>query len=351
MRLKAEQLGTHLSRRELAPLYLVSGDETLLAQEVADAIRAEACLQGFTEREILHAEGSFDWNTVLTEANSLSLFADKKIIEIRMPGGKPGEKGSKVLLEYTGKPTDDTLLLIITPKLDAAAMRSKWIKAIESHGVLIQTWPVPPDQLPGWIGKRLQQAGIRADRQAVEILADRVEGNLLAAIQEIEKLKLLLPDGEVDGQTMSTVVADSARFNVFTLADKALEGDPQAVCRTLRGLRDEGAEPTIILWALTRELRTLIRAAEALENGDHLDWVLKNLGIWEKRKPLVKQTLRRLKLTRLKQMLRLAAGIDRAIKGMRIADPWDDLTILLLMFCGTPTLKPGSLRLALSFPD
>lgn len=351
MRLKAEQLGTHLSQGSLAPLYLVSGDETLLVQEAADAIRAAAFLQGYTEREILHAESSFDWNTVLTEANSLSLFAEKKIIEIRIANGKPGDKGSKVLQECAGKPTDDTLLLIITPKLEAATVRSKWVKAIETHGALIQTWPVPPDQLPGWIGKRLQQAGIRADRQAVEILADRVEGNLLAAVQEIEKLKLLLPDGEVDGQTMSTVVADSARFNVFTLADKALEGDPQAACRTLRGLRDEGAESAIILWALTRELRTLIRAGEALENGEHLDWVLKNLGVWEKRKPLFKQTLRRLKLTRLKQMLRLAAGIDRAIKGMRIADPWDDLTTLLLMFCGTATLQPGNLKLALSFPD
>ena len=155
MRLKAEQLGTHLSQSILAPLYLVSGDETLLVQEAADAIRAAAFLQGYTEREILHVESSFDWNTVLTEANSLSLFAEKKIIEIRIANGKPGDKGSKVLQECAGKPTDDTLLLIITPKLEAATVRSKWVKAIEAHGALIQTWPVSPDQLPGWIGKRL----------------------------------------------------------------------------------------------------------------------------------------------------------------------------------------------------
>ncbi|TNF07456.1 MAG: DNA polymerase III subunit delta, partial [Gammaproteobacteria bacterium] len=208
-------------------------------------------------------------------------------------------------------------------------------------------WPVPPGQLPAWIGKRLQQAGIQASRQAVDILADRVEGNLLAAVQEIEKLKLLLPEGEVDAATMSTVVADSARFNVFALVDKALEGDAQGASRNLRGLRDEGTDATVILWALARELRTLIKARESLDAGDHMDWVLKNLGVWEKRKRPVKMALKRLPINHLKQMLRLAGGIDRAIKGLRTANPWDDLTTLTLMFCGSPVLRPANLRLAL----
>lgn len=344
MRLKAEQLTTHLSKGPLAPIYLISGDESLLVQETADALRAEARAQGYTERELLHAEAGFDWSVVLTEANSLSLFSEKKILEIRIPNGKPGDKGSKILQEYAANPSGDTLTIIITPKLDGSATRSKWVKAIENQGAFIQLWPVAANQLPSWIQQRLQQAGIQASRHAVSILAERVEGNLLAAVQEIEKLKLLAPEGEVDGETMSTLVADSARFNVFSLVDKTMEGEAQGACRTLRGLRDEGTEPTVILWALTRELRTLIKANDALATGDHLDWVLKNLGVWEKRKPLIKNAIRRIPARQLQQMLKLAGGIDRAIKGMRTASPWDDLTTLVLMFCGTQTLHPSNLR-------
>lgn len=347
MRLKAEQLSSHLSQGPVAPIYLISGDEPLLVQEAVDTIRAAAKSQGYTERELLHAEAGFDWNVVLTEANSLSLFSDKKILEIRIPNGKPGDKGSKTLQEYIANPSNDTLILIITPKLDANVTKSKWVKSIEGCGVFIQLWPVTDNQLPQWISRRLQQAGIQASRQAVSILAERVEGNLLAAVQEIEKLKLLIPEGELDGDTMSTIVADSARFNVFSLVDKAMQGEAQSACRTLRGLREEGTEPTVILWALTRELRTLLKASDALAAGDHLDWVLKNLGVWEKRKPLIKNAIRRLSINQLRQMLKLAGGIDRAIKGMRTASPWDDLTTLILMLCGTQTLPPQTLRLAL----
>ncbi|TNE79001.1 MAG: DNA polymerase III subunit delta [Gammaproteobacteria bacterium] len=347
MRLRTEQLAEHLSQGKLAPVYLISGDEPLLSQEAADNIRNTARDQGFSDRELLHADPGFDWNTVLTEASSLSLFASKKIIELRIANGKPGDKGSKVLQEYCATPSPDNLLLIITPKLESAATRSKWVKSIETCGAFVQVWPVPQAQLPSWIGKRLQQAGIQASRQAVDILADRVEGNLLAAVQEIEKLKLLLPEGEVDATTMSTVVADSARFNVFALVDRALEGDAQGASRNLRGLRDEGTDATVILWALSRELRTLIKAREALDQGDHMDWVLKNLGVWEKRKRLIKMALKRLPISQLKQMLYLAGGIDRAIKGMRTASPWDDLSTLTLMFCGSPVIQSANLRLAL----
>lgn len=344
MRLKAEQLTTHLSQGPLAPVYLISGDEPLLAQEAVDAIRAEAKTQGYSERELLHVETGFDWNVVLIEANSLSLFSDKKILEIRIPSGKPGDKGSKTLQEYVANPNSDTLTLITTPKLESSATRSKWVKAIENKGVFIQLWPVSTNQLPQWISQRLQQAGIKASRQAVSILAERVEGNLLAAVQEIEKLKLLAPEGEVDVDTMSTIVAESARFNVFSLVDKVMEGEAQSACRILRGLRDEGTEATIILWAITRELRILIKARDAFAAGDHLDWALKNLGVWEKRKPLIKNAIRRLPRGQLRQMLKLAGGIDRAIKGMRTASPWDDLTTLVLMLCGTQTLHPNNLR-------
>lgn len=347
MRLKAERLEDHLKREPLAPVYLISGDETLLVQEAADLIRKSAAQQGFSDRELFHTDASFDWNQVLTEANSLSLFAAKKILEIRIPNGKPGDKGSKLLQEYLDNPNPDTLLLIITPKLDGSATRSKWVKMIESVGAFIQVWPVNAAQLPRWIGDRLTRAGIRANSQAIEILADRVEGNLLAAVQEIEKLKLLVPDGEVDGKTMSNVVADSARYDVFTLVDKALAGDAQGASRTLRGLRDEGSEPTVILWSLSREIRTLLTAALAQAQGEHLDWALKNAGVWDKRKPLVKAALRRLPHSTLRQLLRQCGGIDRAIKGMRSADPWDELSTVVLMLCASTPMKPANIRLSL----
>lgn len=344
MRLKAEQLSSHLAKGQLAPVYLISGDEPLLVQEAADTLRLAARSNGYTERELFHVEAGFDWNRVLIEANSLSLFAEKKILEIRISNGKPDNKGVNILQEYLANPNDDTLLLIITPKLEAATNRSKWVKAIEARGVTVQLWPVTTAQLPRWIGQRLKLQGIKANSQAINILAERVEGNLLAAIQEIEKLKLLVHQGELDGDTMSTLIADSARYNVFTLVDKMLLGEAQNACRTLRGLREEGTEATIILWAITRELRTTTKATEALAAGDRLDSILNNLGVWEKRKPLIKSAIRRLPLTQLHQMLKLAGGIDRAIKGIRPASPWDDLTTLILMFCGVQTLHPSNLR-------
>src|SRR5690606_3429230 len=205
-------------------------------------------------------------------------------------------------------------------------------------------WPVEAKQMPGWIGQRLKQAGIRANRAAIDILADRVEGNLLAAVQEIEKLKLLAPEGEIDADTMSTVVADSARYSVFTLVDKILEGDPQGAARNLRGLREDGTDAIVILWALARELRTLIAVQES---GEHGDGALRKHGAWDKRQPLAKSALRRMKLPHLRLLLRQGAAIDRAIKGMRRSDPWEDLASLVLGFAGTPTLNAANTRLGI----
>ncbi|MDM3870678.1 DNA polymerase III subunit delta [Porticoccus sp. W117] len=346
MKIKPEQLSRHL--QQLAPVYLVYGEEPLLVQEACDAIRTAARAQGFNERELFHGEAGFDWNQLLTEANSLSLFADKKILELRIPTGKPGDKGSKAIQEYCQNASPDNLLLVIAPKLDAATQRGKWFKALESTGVAVQTWPVPANQLPRWIGQRLQQAGIKANNQAIEILADRVEGNLLAAVQEIEKLKLLVSDAEVDATTMSTVVADSARYNVFTLVDKILLGDAQSTARTLRGLREEGSEPPVILWALSREIRILLKASDAHRNGEPLERALKNAGVWDKRQPLYKQALRRLQGPQLRAMLRLCRNTDQAIKGLGRDDPWQNLTELVLNLSGTPALTGATIKLAVT---
>ena len=345
-KLRPEQLGAALTK-QLAPIYLVSGDEPLVIQEVCDQIRAAARKQGFSERELYHCDTSFDWGQVLTAANSLSLFAEKKIIELRLPTGKPGDKGGKVLQEYAQPPAPDNLLLIITEKLDGSTQKSKWFKAMEDAGVHIQVWPVTVAQLPRWIGQRLQQAGLSADGNAIDLLVSRIEGNLLAAAQEIEKLKLLANNNHISYELMASVVADSARYDVFGLTDKAMHGDARAAVKTLQGLKTEGTDAINVLWAVTRELRAMVQISQAVAQGKNFEWAAKQAGVWDKRQPLIQTALRRLKPAHLQQLLRKANGIDKAIKGMRNAEPWDELLDLILNIAGVQSLNPLNERLSL----
>ncbi|MBT6780264.1 MAG: DNA polymerase III subunit delta, partial [Porticoccaceae bacterium] len=259
--------------------------------------------------------------------------------------GKPGDKGSKALCELCANPNPDNLLLIILPKLERGAQNSKWMKTLEALGAHIQVWPITGDQLPRWIKQRLLQSDINANQEAVEILAERVEGNLLAAVQEIEKLKLLATDGNVDAIKMSSVVADSARYNIFEFVDKILIGDAQSAARSLRGLHSEGTDAIPLLWAITRELRILVKASEQVSNGEQRDLALKNAGVWEKRLPLFRKALQRCSAAHLRMLLYQAGAIDRGIKGMRKADVWDEITTLVLSFTGSQTLKPSNIKL------
>ncbi len=345
-KLRPDQLSATLNKN-LASVYLVSGDEPLLIQEACDHIRKAAAQQGFTERDIFHVESNFDWNQLLASANSLSLFSDKKIFEIRMPSGKPGDKGTKAFLEYLEKPSPDNLLLVITEKLDAATQKSKWVKAIEDNGAHVQIWPIPPSQLPRWIATRLQQSGLSADQHAIDVLASRVEGNLLAAAQEIEKLALLTTDKHISYELMASAVADSARYDVFSLADKALHGDARAAAKTLQGLKSEGTDAITLLWALLRDIRSLNQIAQATAQAKAFEWADRQAGIWEKRQPLIQNALRRLKPAQLQQMLRKANAIDKSIKGMRNAEPWDELLDLVLNLAGVHSLSQQNERLTL----
>lgn len=349
MRIYPEKLQAQL-KKPLLPVYVISGDEPLLSQECADAVRIAAREQGFTERELFHFEGNskqFDWDPLINEFNSMSLFSDKKIIEVRVPGGKLGDKGIAALAEICANPTPDNLLLVIFPKLEKSALNSKWLKTLESAGAHIQVWPVNANQMPRWIDQRLRAANINANQEAVQILADRVEGNLLAAVQEIEKLKLLAPEGSVDGSTMSSVVTESARYNVFEFVDRILAGDAQSAAKSLRGLENEGTEPIPLLWAITRELRILVKASDAVASGQKSDWALKKAGVWDKRIPLFRSALKRLKPAHLRMLLRQASAIDRGIKGMRDADTWDELATLALSFAGSQTLRPANIKVLL----
>lgn len=347
MKIRAEQLQSHLSK-ELLPVYVISGDEPLLAQESADAVRLAARNKGFSGREVFHGEGKFDWGQLHNEANALSLFAEKKIIEIRISNGKPGDKGSKALCELCANPSPDNLLLVILPKLERSAQNSKWVKALEAVGAHIQVWPITGEQLPRWIKQRLLESNITANQQAVEILAERVEGNLLAAVQEIEKLKLLAIEGKIDAIMMSSVVADSARYNLFEFVDKVLAGDAQSAARSLRGLHNEGTDVIHLLWAITRELRILIKASEQISRGENRDWALKNAGVWEKRLPFFRTAIQRCSPAHLRMLLYQAGAIDRGIKGMRKADIWDELTTLVLSLAGRQTLKPSNVKLLIA---
>jgi DNA polymerase-3 subunit delta len=348
VKIKPDQLQAYLQKslqiKQLSPIFIISGDEPLLSQEAADAVRSTARQLEFTERETFDIDARFDWNLVFNETNSLSLFSDKKILELRITNGKPGDKGSKALCELCENPNDSNLILVILPKLDKGAYQSKWMKTLESKGVHIQVWPVTPEQLPRWINQRLVQCGIEASQGAVDILADRVEGNLLAAMQEINKLKLLSLEGKVNADIMSTVVADSARYNLFSFVDKVLDGDAQSAAKALRGLENEGTEPLALLWAITRELRTLNKASHQILLGNSKDKALKSAGVWDKRIPIFRKALSRLSPAHLRMLMHQAGAIDRGVKGLRQADIWDELTTLVLSFAGSQTLHPKNIK-------
>lgn len=339
MKLNPAQLAKHL-HAALGPVYVVSGDEHLLCQEAADTIRAATRKQGFSEREVFNADASFDWNTLLQASASLSLFADKRLLELRVPSGKPGDKGAAALLQYLARPAPDTVLLITLPKLDASAQKTKWAKALigDAQTQFIQLWPIEASQLPSWIRQRLTQAGLSASTAAIELIAARVEGNLLAAAQEIEKLKLLATGGQIDVDTVQAAVADSARFDVFGLIDAALNGEAAHTLRMLEGLRSEGVETAVILWALAREVRLLASLAQQCRSGVPLDKAFSQARppVWDKRRPLVSKALQRRTAAGWNQLLLDAQRIDAQIKGQAAGDVWIALSRLSLQIAGQP---------------
>ncbi|AZD32008.1 DNA polymerase III subunit delta [Pseudomonas chlororaphis] len=337
MKLAPAQLGKHL-QGTLAPVYIISGDDPLLCQEAADAIRSAARQQGFDERQLFSADANFDWGTLLQAGASMSLFAEKRLLELRLPSGKPGDKGAAAFIEYCSRPAEDTLLLISLPKLDGSAQKTKWGKALidGEQTQFIQIWPVDASQLPQWIRQRLSQAGLSASQDAVELIAARVEGNLLAAAQEIEKLKLMAEGGQITVETVQAAVADSARFDVFGLVDAILNGEAAHALRMLEGLRGEGVEPPVILWALSRELRSLANMSLQYSQGTALDKVFSQARppVWDKRKPLMSKALQRYSAPRWAQLLLDAQRIDAQIKGQGAGSPWSSLSRLSLLMAG-----------------
>ncbi|MDH3418250.1 MAG: DNA polymerase III subunit delta [Gammaproteobacteria bacterium] len=337
MKVNARQLDGHLVRG-LAPIYLISGDEPLLVTEAADRIRAHARGEGFEERDLLVAGRGFKWAELEASADTLSLFATRRIVELRLPTPRPGDAGSKVLQQLANRPDPDRLVLVVTGKLDSSASRGKWVKAIEANGVLVQIWPIDRTELPAWVRRRASALGVKLTQGAAEALADRIEGNLLAADQELRKLAILGRDTAIDEDEVLDAVANSARFDVFRLVDGLLAGDARRVFSVLAGLRSEGAEPALICWALSRELSLLARLHTALRQGQRLEGALTKHGVWQRRQVLVKRALERFTPDDVQRLLGQAAKADHVVKGVIPGNAWHALTQLLLLALDGRTL-------------
>jgi len=337
MKLRFDQLEAHL-QKGLQPIYLLSGDEPLQLMEAGDAIRKRARESGYSEREVFHAESCFDWNGLLAASGSMSLFAEQRLLELRLPSGKPGKEGGAILADYAANPPADTLLLIISGKIERASQNSKWFKALDAAGATLTVWPIEPQALPGWVSQRMRARGMVPTAEAAQLLAERVEGNMLAAAQEVEKLLLLYGEGEISMTQVEEGVADSARYDIFELVDTALLGDVPRTTRVMQGLRGEGVEPILVLWALLREIRAMVQMAAEMARGVGAEQAMAALRVWDKRKPPVRAGLQRHNLNRWQLLLRRGGRIDRMIKGVEPGNPWDELLQLALLMAGVRTV-------------
>ncbi len=320
MQLKLEALEAHLAKG-LKGLYVVYGDEPLLAQEACNRIRAAARAGGFTDRTVFTVERSFDWSALIGASQSMSLFGDRQLIELRIPTGKPGKEGAEALKTLAAADNPDVLMLVTLPRLDAATQKSAWFTALLGAGVVLKIDSVDRAQLPMWVGQRLSQQGQRVapgeeGRRALSFLAERVEGNLLAAHQEIQKLGLLYPQGVLSFEQIHDAVLNVARYDVFKLNEAMLTGDVGRLARMLDGLKGEGEVAVLVLWALVEEVRTLLRIKRGVSAGKPLATLMRENRVWGPRERLIGPALSRVTDEALEKALSLAAKLDRQVKGL-----------------------------------
>ena len=324
-----EQLSPDLP---LNPLYVIHGAEDLLRVEALDVLRQAARQQGYLNREVYSADSaSFDWQELLHAAGSMGLFADLKLLEIHIPGGKPGKAGGDALQELAGRLPEDTAVVLMLPKLERAQMQAKWFAALAKHGVVLEAKAVSGAALPQWIQGRLKQAGLEIEADALSLFAERVEGNLLAAKQEIDKLALLHPRGHLlNVADAEAAVANVARFDVFQLAGAWMSGDAARTARLLEGLEADGEEPVMLLWALAEDIRILIRLTAALKQGQSVQSVRNSLRLWGDKQTLAPMAVRRISIARLLAALQDCAKIDCMIKGAEVGNAWAEFKHLTL---------------------
>lgn len=351
MQLRAEALAAHL-HKGLARIYTVHGDEPLLAQEAADQIRAAARAQGFGERQIFTVSGAhFDWAPVLAAAQAMSLFAERQFIEIRIPGGKPGKDGSEALQRYAETAPDDVLTLVTLPRLDKTQLSSAWFTALDSHGVSIRVEPIERRALPAWLAQRLKAQGQSVPegedgQRALAFFADRVEGNLLAAHQELQKLALLHPPGELTLAQIEAAVLDVARFDVFKLSEAVLSGNIPRILRMLDGLEAEGEAAVLVHWNLAEDARALARVRAALDAGRPLPVAMREARVWGAKERLIERIAPRLDSAQAAALVQAAQVCDGLVKGLRHpdwpSDPWAALRRLALLLAEAASGKSGA---------
>lgn len=335
MQVRVEQLPDEIRRKGLSPIYLISGEEPLQLNEAADFIRGKAREQGVEERVVLDVATGFDWNKLIEENASMSLFASTRLIELRMGSSKPGHEGGKVLTEYAEQLAGNNILLITSDRINKQVQKSKWYKSLDKIGVTTQVWPIETGKLPGWIRQRVQKQDKHIATNAAQLIADRVEGNMLAASQEIDKLCLLVDNDEITIKDVIVAVTDSTRFDVFSLIECAYADETKRLLRMFNGLKSEGMDPMAVYGALMWDYRLLCTMGYHLNNGDTLEKLFFDYKIRDnKRKQAIKSVLQRHNLKKLYELLRQANALDRTIKSADKRTAWDALLSLLLGFSG-----------------
>jgi DNA polymerase-3 subunit delta len=339
MRISTEQLQQHLAR-ELKPLYAVFGDETLLALEASDRIRARARAEGHTERDVLTVDAGFKWSELAFTGNSQSLFASRRVLELRVPTGKPGTEGSEALQSYCEGLPPDTVTLVVLPGVDWRSQKSGWFEALDRAGIVIEAKPVTRKALPEWIAGRLRAQGQEADKETLDFIADRVEGNLLAAHQEVQKLALLFPAGAIAYEQAREAVLDVARYDVFNLGEALLEGNVLHLARMMDGLRGEGVAPPLVLWAIAEEIRAIGRVLDGVAAGKAPPQLWRDVRVWgNTHQQLMQQNCRRFTKEQVETAIAHAAKVDRMVKGLIRGDVWDELLQLGLRFSAAAPVK------------
>ena len=342
MQIKSDQLAAHLAKG-LRPLYAVWGDEPLLAQEAGDAIRVAARAAGYSERQVHTVSGQhFDWSGLLGAAMAMSLFSDKQLIEIRIPSGKPGKDGSEALQRYCAHSSDDVVTLVQLPRLDRTQQNSAWFGALDGAGVTVRVDPIDRKALPQWIAQRLAAQGQRVTggeegQRTLGFFSDRIEGNLLAAHQEIQKLGLLYPAGELGFEQIESAVLNVARYDVFKLGEAVLAGQVARALRMLEGLQAEGEAAVLVHWTLTEDIRGLKRVKDAVASGKPLPMALREARVWGAKERLFERILPLLSEHTVAHLIEAAQVCDGLVKGLKHPDwphdPWDGLERLVLMVC------------------
>jgi len=339
MELSPERLATQLGNEPLRPIYLIAGTEPLSVLEAADAVRAQARSQGHAEREVFDADGrDFDWNALTVSFRSPGLFASQRLIELRLPTAKPGKEGAEVIADYCAHPPGDTVLLVTAGEW-SKKHGGKWSEAIARAGHLVVAWPLRPDQMVGWVEARLRRKGVQADREAVQRLVERIEGNLLAAAQEIDKLALLAEGRPIDAARMESLVADAARFDVFRLVDAAMNGQGLRVSRMLAGLRAEGEAVPALMGMVVKELLLVAALARVQARGGNLAAEFKAQRVWDSKQAAYRRALQRHGAAHWERFVAEAGRIDRIAKGRAPGDAWQVLERLLLVV-SDPKARP-----------